>query len=63
MISYDAHDVFVFKPIIEGLAFVRNLKSQVRNKLRIGFELVFLGRNWFFLELVSVILKEQNIDN
>ncbi|EXX53792.1 hypothetical protein RIR_jg14204.t1 [Rhizophagus irregularis DAOM 181602=DAOM 197198] len=48
----DVYFDFAFKPIVKDFARLQNLISQCQNLSGIGLELVFFGRNLFFLEMV-----------
>jgi len=61
IISDSAHDNFVIKPIVGGLAHFRNWFSQLSNLLGIGLELVFFGKNCFFLIPIGSMFKGYKI--
>jgi hypothetical protein len=58
----DVYFDFTFKPIVKDFARLQNLISQCQNLSGIGLELVFFGRNLFFLEMVSGIVILFNIN-
>jgi hypothetical protein len=58
----DVYFDFAFKPIVKDFARLQNLISQCQNLSGIGLELVFFGRNLFFLEMVSGIVILFNIN-
>jgi hypothetical protein len=54
----DVYDDLVFKPIIGGLAHLRNWIFATMKLVEIGSKLVFYGSNIFFLGLIGSMSKD-----